>query len=540
MRRIRVSVILTLLISSLLALLVVQGFQTAQLYDKKSKQFKEKFNLTMDQIALKHERGEEMRRYMHTIDKDFSGKYKDILKEEFQELMSTDESISIRDTTIFEDGEATNYLIIMGRAYDSISGLTAEQRVLARDVRHLRELFARPKTLISEDSMKMAIQLDQRVIHEIFKKARFVNELMLETFRTNVYEEPSERLDIHFLDTVIKSELKGKRLPSEFSFMITDALNTPIKFNHSPENYTTDLDTVDSHRTLLFPGNSLDEDLYLNMKFKKQGSFVFKEMGTSLVVNFILVLIIVIALVIMFKTILTQKKLSEIKNNFISNMTHEFKTPISTISLACQAVEDGDVLKSDPNSTKTFMKMIETENKRLEILVEQILQSAVIDRGELKIREDLIELNNILSDIIENAKFRVKNVGGTINDGLPREIIIVRGDRVHVTNMLSNLVDNAIKYSDGRPEVSIALKSEGKLIKITVEDKGIGMKKEQIPKIFDSLYRIPTGNIHNVKGFGLGLSYVKAIIDLHGWNINVKSKIDEGSSFTIVINKNHE
>ena len=173
-------------------------------------------------------------------------------------------------------------------------------------------------------------------------------------------------------------------------------------------------------------------------------------------------------------------------------------------------------------------------------MVEQILQSAVIDRGELKIREDLIELNNILSDIIENAKFRVKNVGGTINDEIPREIITVRGDRVHVTNMLSNLVDNAIKYSDGRPEVSIALKSEGKLIKITVEDKGIGMKKEQIPKIFDSLYRIPTGNIHNVKGFGLGLSYVKAIIELHGWNINVKSKIGEGSSFTIVINKNHE
>jgi len=101
-------------------------------------------------------------------------------------------------------------------------------------------------------------------------------------------------------------------------------------------------------------------------------------------------------------------------------------------------------------------------------------------------------------------------------------------------------VDNAIKYSDGRPEVSIAMKSEGKLLKITIEDKGIGMKKEQIPKIFDSLYRIPTGNIHNVKGFGLGLSYVKAIIDLHGWNINVKSKIGEGSSFTVVINKDHE
>lgn len=537
MRRIRVSVILTLLISSLLALLVVQAFQTAQLYDKKTSQFKEKFGLTLEQIALKHERGEEMRRYMHTIDKDFSGKYKDILKEEFQELMSTDESISIRDTTIYENGEPANYLIIQGRAYDSISGLTAEQRVLARDVRHLRDLFSKPETLIDKDSMKMAIQLDQRVIHEIFKKARFVNELMLETFRTNVYEEPSERLDIHFLDTVIKTELKGKRLPGEFSFMITDAYNTPIEFNHGPDNYTMKLDTAGSHKALLFPGNSLDEDLYLHMKFNKQSSFVLKEMGAALLVNFILVLIIVVALVIMFKTILTQKKLSEIKNNFISNMTHEFKTPISTISLACQAVADGDVVKSDPESTKTFMKMIEDENKRLEVLVERILQSAVIDRGELKIKEELLDLNGMLTEIVNNAKFRVSNVGGEINLELPNEAIAVAGDKVHITNVLSNLVDNAIKYSDGKPEVSIVLMSSDSEIKIAVSDKGIGIKKEHIHKIFDNLYRIPTGNVHNVKGFGLGLSYVKAIVELHGWNIHVKSKFGEGSTFTIIINK---
>jgi two-component system phosphate regulon sensor histidine kinase PhoR len=537
MQRIRVSLILTLLISSLLALLIVQAFQTAQLYDKKTTQFKEKFALTMEQIALKHERGEEMRRYMHTIDKDFSGKYKDILKEEFQELMSTDESISIRDTTIYEDGEPANYLIIQGRAYDSISGLTAEQRVLARDVRHLRDLFSNPQTLMDKDSMKMAIQLDQRVIHEIFKKARFVNELMLETFRTNVYEEPSERLDIHFLDTVIKTELKGKKLPGEFSFMITDSYNIPVEFEKKPDAYTMKLDTTGSHKSLLFPGNSLDDDLYLHMKFNKQGSFVLKEMGSALLVNFILVLIIVVALVIMFKTILTQKKLSEIKNNFISNMTHEFKTPISTISLACQAVADGDVVKSDPESTKTFMKMIEDENKRLEVLVERILQSAVIDRGELKIKEELLDLNSMLSEIINHAKFRVKNVGGEIHLELPDEIIAVAGDKVHITNVLSNLVDNAIKYSDGKPEVKISLQATNNEIKIAVTDKGIGIKKEHIHKIFDNLYRIPTGNIHNVKGFGLGLSYVKAIVELHGWNIHVKSKIGEGSTFTVIIDK---
>jgi two-component system phosphate regulon sensor histidine kinase PhoR len=260
-------------------------------------------------------------------------------------------------------------------------------------------------------------------------------------------------------------------------------------------------------------------------------------MGSALLVNFILVLIIVVALVIMFKTILTQKKLSEIKNNFISNMTHEFKTPISTISLACQAVADGDVVKSDPESTKTFMKMIEDENKRLEVLVERILQSAVIDRGELKIKEELLDLNSMLSEIINHAKFRVKNVGGEIHLELPDEIIAVAGDKVHITNVLSNLVDNAIKYSDGKPEVKISLQATNNEIKIAVTDKGIGIKKEHIHKIFDNLYRIPTGNIHNVKGFGLGLSYVKAIVELHGWNIHVKSKIGEGSTFTVIIDK---
>lgn len=537
MYRIRVSVILTLLISSLLALLVVQAFQTAQLYDKKNTQFTEKFAITLEQIALKHERGEEMRRFMHTIDKDFSGKYKDILKEEFKELISTDESISIRDTTIYENGEAANYLIIQGKAYDSISGLTAEQSVLARDVRQLRDLFSNPETLVDKDSMKMAVQLDQRVIHQIFKKARFVNDLMLETFRTNVYEDPSLRLDLLFLDTVIKTELKGKKLPSEFTFMITDEYNTPIKFDHAPDNYTLNLDTTGTHKALLFPSNVLDEDLYLHMRFPKQGSFVLMEMWPSLIVNMALVLIIVIALVIMFKTILTQKKLSEIKNNFISNMTHEFKTPISTISLACQAVADGDVVKSDPESTKTFMKMISDENKRLEVLVERILQSAVIDRGELKLKAEQIPLNEVISEIGNNANFRVSNVGGKIHMHLPEELIFVEGDRVHITNVISNLVDNAIKYSQGTPDVTISLINKPGEIRIEVSDKGIGIKKEHIHKIFDNLYRIPTGNIHNVKGFGLGLSYVKAIVELHGWNIHVKSKYGEGSTFSVIIKK---
>lgn len=534
MRRIRVSFILVLLISSLLALLIVQAFQTVELYKKKSNQFSERFATTMETIALKHQRAEEMRRYMHVIDKDFSGKYKDILKEEFKEMISTDETISIKDTSIIENGKKENYLIIKGKAYDSISGLTTEQRVLARDVRHLKDLFSKPSSLVDKDSMQLYVQLDQRVIHQIFKKARFVNELMLETFRTNAYEDPTERIDLLFLDSVIHTELKGKDLPKEYQFMITDEFQHPLEFDNAPSNYTTAIDTAGSHMTLLFPGNMLDDDLYLYMNFPKQGSFVIMEMWGALVVNLLLVLIIVIALTIMFRTILTQKKLSEIKNNFISNMTHEFKTPISTISLACQAVDDAD-MSADPENSKTFIKMIKDENKRLETLVERILQSAIIDRGELKLRSESVNLNEILTEVVSNGKFRVKAIDGNIQLIMPDELITVNADKVHLTNVISNLVDNAIKYSNNAPDITVKMEKQQDHVMISVEDHGIGMKKEHLNKIFDNLYRIPTGNVHNVKGFGLGLSYVKAIVDLHGWSIDVKSKFGEGSTFTIDI-----
>ena len=210
------------------------------------------------------------------------------------------------------------------------------------------------------------------------------------------------------------------------------------------------------------------------------------------------------------------------KNDFISNMTHEFKTPISTISLACQAMNDSDMVSDQAESVKPFVKMINDENQRLSLLVERILQSATLDRGELKLRKEPVELNGLVKGIVEHAQFRVANSGGKISLQLPMESIELESDKMHLSNMISNLVDNAIKYSEHAPMIDVILKRDNKKILLSVTDKGIGIKKEHITKIFDKLYRVPTGNIHNVKGFGLGLSYVKAIADLHGWQINVK------------------
>ena len=522
----------------MLALLVIQAFQTAELYSRKSNEFSKRFAVTMERIALRHEKAEDIRRYMHVIDRDFSGKYKDILREEFQNMISSQESISIRDTALYEDGELQNYLVIRGKTYDSISGLSAQQEIMARDVRKLRDLLKKGST-INKDSIDLALQLDQRVLQQIFKKARFVNELMIEAFRSNVYKEASQRIDIIFLDSVLKTELKGDKLPSSYQFTITDSYNEPIKFKNSPTNYTLQFDTTKSHSTLLFPSNSLDDDLFLHLTFPKQKTFLYMEMWAPLLVNLLLVALIVSALIFMFRTILTQKKLSEMKNDFISNMTHEFKTPISTISLACQAMNDTDMMGSDGAVAQPYVKMINDENQRLSLLVERILQSATLDRGELKIRRQKVVLNEIVHEIVNHAQFRIQNSEGSIQLDLPTELIEIEGDKMHVTNLISNLIDNAIKYSGSKPIVTVALKKEGKRIYLSVKDEGKGIKKEHLSKIFNKLYRIPTGNLHNVKGFGLGLSYVRAIVELHNWDITVKSKPDNGSEFTLIIKEHY-
>ena len=536
MKKIRVNFILVLVIIALLALLIIQAFQTLQLYDRKSTQFKTNLATSLERIAIRHEKAEDIRRYMHIVDRDFSGQYKDILKQEFKDLVSAKESISVKDTFIYESGERHNYLIIKGSSYDSITGLSTEQRVLARDVRQLRDLFDKQKKQIPHnDSLRLSIQLDQRVMQQIFRKARFVNELMVETFRNNVYVEPEKRIDITFLDSVIRTELTNDDLPKTYRFMVANDVGIPVTFAAPPSTYDASLDTLLTGKTILFPSNILDENFLLHIYFPKKGFFLLEEMWGSFSISLTLIILIVAALIFMFKTIMAQEKISEIKNDFISNMTHEFKTPISTISLACEALGDQDMVASAAPDITPYVRMIQEENKRLGKLVERILQSAVLDRGELKLQKENVLLNEVIHDVANKAGFRIESLGGKLKLNIPNELLYLYTDKLHLTNVITNLVDNAIKYSDKAPNIEITLNKENKKLQLSVKDKGIGIKKEHINKIFDKLYRIPTGNLHNVKGFGLGLSYVKAIADMEGWRVNVKSKFGEGSEFIIEI-----
>jgi len=536
MRKIRINWIIGVVSLAMISLLVIQFYQVSQQYNQKSEEFKDKVKTLIERIAIRHEKTIELRKYMHVVNKDFSPEYKDILKKEFQNLLTSEERISIRDTVLLENGKFNKYLIIQGSAFDTITGLKTEHQVLAKDVRNIQQIFNQDIVKSNQtQSEHVSNQLDQRVMQQIFKKSKLINEMLFVAFQDNSFVSPEKRIDIRFLDSIIAFETRTDKLPKEFQFIIKNESNEIIDFKTSCTHYSQFKDTNNVFRTQLFPSNIIDERLFLYLKFPTEKSFLFHEMFVPFSISLMLVLLILYAISYMFKTIISQKKLSELKNDFISNMTHEFKTPISTISLACQALRDKDLMGKDIDKMEPFVHMIHQENNRLELLAERILQSAAIDKKDIELKKETINLTEIVDELCGHAQFRINALGGEIFKVMDTTPIYIIADKMHTVNVISNLIDNAIKYSKENPKVTVKLRKTSHEIKLSIIDEGIGIPKEHIAKIFDKLYRIPTGNLHNVKGFGLGLSYVKAIINLNQWQLNVKSQVNIGSEFSIQI-----
>ena len=536
MLKIRINWIIGIVSFAMISLLLIQFYQVSQQYNQKSEEFKDKVKTLIERIAIRHEKAIELRKYLHVVNKDFSPEYKDILKKEFQNLLTSEESISIRDTVLLENGKFNKYLLIQGSAFDTISGLKTEHQVLAKDVRNIQQIFN--QDIVKSKHAKsdhVSNQLDQRVMQQIFKKSKLINEMLFVAFHDNSFVAPEKRIDIHFLESIIAYEARKDKLPEEFRFVVKNENNEAIHFNTTTSHYACNTDTTNVFKTQLFPSNIIDESLYLFLKFPTEKSFIFHEMFIPFSISLLLVLLILYAISFMFKTIITQKKLSELKNDFISNMTHEFKTPIATISLACQALRDKDLMGQENMKTEPFVHMINQENNRLELLVERILQSAAIDKKDIELKKEVINLSEVIQELCAHAQFRIQDFGGKIVKNMDATPIHIHADKIHTVNVISNLIDNAIKYSKDIPRVTVSLARNSQHISLSIKDEGIGMSREHIAKIFDKLYRIPTGNLHNVKGFGLGLSYVKAIVTLNNWQITVKSQEKIGSEFTIQI-----
>ena len=233
-----------------------------------------------------------------------------------------------------------------------------------------------------------------------------------------------------------------------------------------------------------------------------------------------------------------QKRLSQIKNDFVNNMTHELKTPISTISLASQMLKD-DSIPVESKNLGYISGIIDDESKRLSYQVEKVLKTALFEQGQIKLKRKELNIHQLIDSVLKNFDIQVKSRQGVIIKKLEAENPVLNIDEVHFTNIIFNLLDNAVKYSDEKPSITVSTRQNGKGIFVSVADKGIGIRKQDQKRIFDQFYRVSTGNVHDVKGFGLGLSYVKKIVEAHQGEIKLRSEYRKGTSFEIFIPTNH-
>ena len=337
-----------------------------------------------------------------------------------------------------------------------------------------------------------------------------------------------DRVDPIQLCLLMKKELNYRGINIDFEFAIRKPDNSFFYQTPGFQTYTKS----NVYQWQLFPGDMIPKKNFLTLYFPKDRNYLYKSFGwmgtSSVMLTLIILLIFSVTLYIIFR----QKKLSEIKADFVNNMTHELKTPISTISLASQMMKDKSVVRNEKNLDH-LSKVIGDESKRLGYQVEKVLQMAIFDKGKIRLNIQEVDIHRLLRNVVDNFTLQVKNKNGGFKLDLNAKNTIIGIDEVHFTNIFSNLIDNAIKYCEIEPEIKLSTIDEQDGILITVEDNGIGISKDNLKKIFNKFYRVPTGNIHNVKGFGLGLSYVKTIIEAHGGNVKVDSQQNKGTRFKI-------
>jgi two-component system phosphate regulon sensor histidine kinase PhoR len=286
------------------------------------------------------------------------------------------------------------------------------------------------------------------------------------------------------------------------------------------------------YRTLLFPEEVFSGINELRVYFPNKNRLILGSLVGMLTLSIGFILLIVGVFLKAVQMFIRQKKITDVKNDLINNITHEFKTPISTISLACEALNE-PALSSEKQSVARYSKIIKEENERLQLMVDTLLNTASMERDEITIEKKEVDLKEIAVTAASKFDEAVKQREGFITIDASDSNYIVIGDKFHLSNVTSNLIDNAIKFNEKTPEVNINLTANEQNIFLTITDNGIGVPKESLTKIFETFYRVQSGNIQNVRGNGIGLSYAKKIVELHGGTITVESQINVGSSFKI-------
>lgn len=390
-----------------------------------------------------------------------------------------------------------------------------------------------PKAMIlrtDKNQESQSVRSMQEIVRNryIYQKA-LLDEVVYSILYSASNKPLKERINFKLLDQDLKAELMNNGIDIPYHFRVTTHDGREVyrcpEYSDEGDEYT--------YSQVLFRNDPQSKMGVVHIHFPDMGSYIFSSVR-FMIPSVVFTLILLVTFIFTIYTIFRQKKLTEIKNDFINNMTHELKTPISSISLAAQMLNDSTVPKS-PSMMTHLGGVINDEAKRLRFLVEKVLQMSMFDKKKAIFKEKELDLNELVENAAQSFELRVEHTGGKIYTQIEAVDSTVYVDEVHFTNVIYNLMDNAVKYCKTDEPLNLYLRTwnDDNKVWLSIRDTGVGIKKEALKKIFDKFYRVHTGNVHDVKGFGLGLAYVKKVVDLHKGKITVESTYGKGTTFTI-------
>lgn len=503
-------ILITLMSVALLGLIIIQVYWTQKVFVSQTEEFNgrvyQALNATVDEIN-------QMELNYYYI------RFEDV-REDFK--ASTDKP-QVMSSQMVQDSAGTTYITmtryILERSVVSLSEQYSDSLISAN-------LYSQEKTMkIPKDSGANMIQNLNLDTEENFKNSTFTIERLA---RLDAGNRPIDaRLNLSIVDSIFTEQLRKRGVQShpQLAILKSDSTVTKVssvEFKLNDSEYTIPIfyDTNDKPQYLI-------STYFPDKKLSILGPIIPIVMLTLI---FTIIIVTVFSLAIYYMTI--QRNISEIKSDFINNMTHEFKTPIATINIASDALKN-DKIVNDSERVRYYADLIKQENKRMNTQVEMVLRMAKLERNQVDINLQAVDVNSLVRKSVSNTRFIVDNLNGTIFEEYEASRSIMEGDAFHLENTINNIMDNARKYSKENPQIYVKTYNEDDNIVIEVRDEGVGMSKAVLKKIFDQFYREETGNIHNVKGHGLGLAYVRKIVELHNGQVYAESEPGKGSTFFI-------
>lgn len=494
MKKLTIVILGLIMSSSFLALLSLQVRYIEEIVSMRHEQFDESVKRSLYNAAHKLEVYETMR-YLE----------KDVAKTEATDQLSKQGGVVTHQYDFKSDGKVSSF----------------EMRTII--------IPQRPKqdNKIPDASRSLQEIIRNRYVHQ----RELMDEVIYKILYTASKLPLEQRINFHTLDRELQAELlhNGIEIPYHFTVSTSDGREV-----YRCADYEADGEE-NAYSQVLFSNDPPSKMGILKIHFPTMNSYIYSSVRFMIPALFFTV-VLCMAFIYTLYIIFRQKKVTELKNDFINNMTHEFKTPISTISLAAQMLTDGSVTKS-PQMLQHITGIINDETKRLRFQVEKVLQISLFDQQKATMKMRELNLDELITGVVNTFALKVEKNGGTIISNLEAQDSIIYADEMHITNVVFNLMDNAVKYKrdDEALRLTIHTWNEQDKLCLSIQDNGIGIKKENLKRVFDRFYRVHTGNLHNVKGFGLGLAYVKKVIHDHRGSIRAESEYGVGTKFIIVL-----